>query len=733
MKTAYPQIKGTCSIRLYSNIPFDNTYKNHSMISHLFTYNDTAMGTLTEQQLIESFLDRKDYTKIQKPYYYPRYDLTGDFNFDFTNGLVASVTLELTSAQTNANYLRLTCGNDVYYYFITHITQNNADTYTLTLELDVLMTYQDEFLQGMKDIPVFTTRKHCHRFTDDGLMPYGADLKTTEEMFAGVKPSFITRIQRLHFKNESLNRIEDVKWLYICVATPTISGEGASEVLYTCRNKTYPFSMLVLPINVNSVTYQSIDVDEDDEHEYSVTFNHEKIIKAITKLIDDGSVHGAKISPYPPFSPNLNLSGITLVNGNLTLTGNVTEIASNLFYRMTINNNNLIYSPDNIPEQSTLFVLMRNGAMLLSVQNDLNYEYDALLPASLGISNSEMPTINSPRYREPKLLFSPFRKYLINAQYSSQGYEFFPELIYSEISTGSLSQYFKFDTTATGYIGDNNFYTKVSSNVDGFNNYKYEKLGLASSVNYIFPCGENALDVFNSTQANSYYQSKIASGVTSGLAVAGGALSIIVGSTMTAGSGGALTPMGMGMITGGATGIASGVAGVVSDVTSMFAKQQDLKNTPDTINISGSNYITDDAITENTNGLPYIVVYDASSVVYENATDFFYNYGYQVARDCYFNTELKYDFTDSIDNNLFGRDIFNYIQINDDITNKINADIPHIVKQKLSSIFNSGITLWSFFTFSTLWKNPSVSLAPNIDRWFMKHELDNTEVDYVAS
>ena len=80
-----------------------------------------------------------------------------------------------------------------------------------------------------------------------------------------------------------------------------------------------------------------------------------------------------------------------------------------------------------------------------------------------------------------------------------------------------------------------------------------------------------------------------------------------------------------------------------------------------------------------------------------------------------------------IDNNLFGRTIFNYIQINEDITNKINADIPLIVKQKLSTIFNQGITIWNFFGFDGLWNDDDPSSTYYVDKWFMKHTLDNTE------
>jgi len=732
MKYAFPQLHGTISIRLYSNIPFDNTYKNHSFISNLFSYNNNDIYTAGGNTIdCERFIDRKDYSKVGEPYYYPRYDITGDFNFDYGNGLITSVVLELTPEQTNANYLRvksaLNVGYEYYYYFITGITQINADTYRLSLELDVLMTYQNEFLEGMYNVPVFTTRKHCHRYTNDGLMPYCADYKTGEEMFSGVKPSLITQVHKLNYENSEMKKIKDVMWLYICVDTNGVTGD-LEHIAYTCRDKTYPLIMMAVPINVNDLTYKK------SNGTYIKTYTHSDLVASINALIGDGSVHGAKISPYPPFSQQGSWATITLDSSrNLTISSSsvsaIIESGGINLYNMTIDNNELIYGTIS-GSTVTLHKLLTLGFIIVDTQDDCLYEYEELTPNDFGLVNANEPTITNARYPEPKLLFSPFRKYKICGQYSNEGNEFFPELIFSEYETASNGHYFWFDTTATAYIGDNNFYTKIRASVDAFNNYQYEKIGLASAVNYIMPCGTDALDVFNSTQAQSFYTSKVASGVTSGLSILGGAGSIALGTaSMVAPEPFLSKSMSVGLIAGGVTTIASGIAGLATTFKSVDAKKEDLKNTPDSVNVSGSNFITDEGITQDTNGLPYIIVYDVTTIVKENATDFFYNYGYQTARECYFNTELKYDNSGNhnIDNNLFGRTIFNYIQLKDDITNKINYNIPLIVKQKLSKIFNDGITLWTFFGFGGIYNTYTPEDSYFIDKWFMKCDLDNTE------
>ena len=736
MKTAYPITSAPVTIRLYSNVPFDNTYKHHSLVSELFKYNGTSIYNNTGVDRIakESFLDRKKDT--WNSYYYPRYDLTGEFNFNFSNGLVGSVTLELTYEKTNANYMRVkvgdaTHGYEYYYYFITAISQVNADTYNLSLELDVLMTYQDEFLSGVGDIPVFTSRKHCHRYTNDGLMPHCADLKSGEETFAGIKPTLVSSVFKLNYENAQMKKIKDVMWLYICLDTSGLTGELES-IIYKCNDKNYPLIMLAIPLNVNTLTYKHTNGS------YIETYNHSNLVDAITQLIGNGAVHGAKISPYAPFYIDDNSTTITMDSSrNLTIAGVVTVLAGEdnyHVYQLAIGNNKLWYGDyDDGLTLPPLLKLFRVGCVIVSTQNDTLYKYDEITPTQIGIANTTAPSPLYNRYLDPKLLFNPFKKYKISAQYCTEGSEFFPELLFSEYNTASNGHYFSFDTTSTAYIGDSNFYTKIKASVGTYDNYKYDKIGLACAVNYIMPCGTNALDVFNSTQASSFYTSKVASGVTSGLTIAGGVGSIAMGvgaGILTHGIG---VPMTAGLIAGGVTAISSGIAGVATTIKSANSKIEDLKNTPDNVNISGSNFITDECITGDTNGLPYIVVYDVSSVIKENANDYFYNYGYQVARLCYFNTELKYDnnVNNKVDNNLLGRTIFNYVQTNDDITNKIDADIPLIIKQKFNSIFNNGVTLWTFFGFNEIWGSgtyPSnLQQFKRLHNWFMKCVLDNTE------
>lgn len=721
MKTAYPQVMGTCDITLYANIPFDNSYQHHCLVSDRFKYNDidifhTYAGYTNPA--CERFIDRRDYKVASMPYVYKRWTLTGDYNFNFSNGLIASVTLELTPAQTNANYMKLVCGSDIYYYFITGISQVNFNTYNLSLELDVIMTYQDEFLDGMKDVPVFTQRKMSRRYDNQGIIPKCIDLKSGENIFSGVKPSYITDVVKTHFKNTQLKKVEGLYWAYICYDQTIVTAYGGDVHLpYKYKGISHPLLMACIPVNLKGILTL-----EDGTNHTAWTIDTDDISDVMEDVIGNGKVHAIKLSPYPPFG-NDNAMTITKSGNNYTIVSTNISITG-------VGGGSELATWDN-PKTKLRFIVGGDKHKLLIEEEKLEgYSVDNVqLPH---IANVSAPTITSNRFNDPKLLFAPFKKYKISAPYG-EGCEFYPELIYS---VGYFTDTeIPLHTIASCYIGDYSFYTYVydisdDNGEDIIGNYNYESVGLACNVNYILPAGTNALDVFNSTQANSFYQSKVASGITSGLTMAGGIASIVIGAVAEMPTAGASTAM----IAGGVTALAQGSASMINTIKSTSAKIEDLKNTPDSVNVSGSSFISD--LGKTNYMYPYVVVYDVSDEVKNKANDFFYQYGYQVGRDCYFNTELSFDNDVSYqsDNNLFNRTIFNYIQINEDITNKINANIPYIVKKKLSSVFNSGITLWTFFGFSQVYliyppQDYDPTYTYDIDKWFMKHKYDNTEYD----
>ena len=745
MKTAYPNTQTTCKIRLYSNIPFDNTYKHHCLISNKFTYNGVKISGTTSE-IKERFLDRK---YQQNPplgpivYLYPHYDLSGDFNFDFSNGINGSVTLELTPAQTNANYLRLTCGSDVYYYFITAINQVNYDTYTLTLELDVIMTYQDEFLDGMKDMPVMTKRKHCHLTYNNAL--HCEDFKALDGTFANATPTIIEDKTQLHYDNNNMKETEGIVWAYICCDFTKFNENEKELFCFKDKKTAYPLVMLCCPLNVN---HNAVQINGGQVTDYSMSDAR----KVIQKLIGAGYVKGCKLSYYPPFT-SVAGSGTAEVQFYKSAGEKYLFIASsrhcgtsNVFYyaKATDDTEFIVIDPSagSLIDDDSMAGLMKCGALIISTMSGTNYQYAPYEMTKLADPSGLLSNILDNRCDDPKLLFEPFREYSLMGYYDSNNYSIRPSLRFSDfLFNGSQYNYgrnFTFVTYVNPYIGDNNIFTALTSQIDANSKYANANLidarvGLASNFNYMMPSGTDALDVFRATQENSYRTSKIASGVTSGLSIVGGIASMVGGGFASATGVG--LPMAFGLFSAGAGMISGGVAGISTTIASSVAKYRDLENTPDSINVSGSSFITDSRIEGSyATGLPYVLTKVCDKATLEKANDFFYEYGYEVVRCCYFNTELKWtpqgdNNTINSDTNLFTRTIFNFIQVQDDMVNKINADIPLVVKKIFNEIFNAGITLWSFFGFKQFYDANS-TLATygsyDVDKWFLKTKLNNS-------
>lgn len=736
MKTAYPNLNQPVSITLFSNIPFDNTYKDHTLISNKFSYRQTLIPTTISQYADQ---ERFLYRRVSgSGYVYPHWTLSGDFNFDFKNGLIGSVVLELTIEQTNANYMKVQCGSDKYYYFITSITQNNFGTYTLALELDVIATYTDDFLEGIKGIPVFTKRKHCKR-TFNGFA-YSKYYKNGDSTFGDVKPSLIEDkldTELYYGSNTTIDsRFKDIMWLYICVPSNQLAK-------YFIKGVENPFAILCVPVRMGE-NEQDIITNVRFEYFSSTSpnaFNYNISVRdVIQNLVGDGTYKSCKLLPYPPFTNCDNIDIELEQNfGGFGYTLSFRTLEENIFTKTIVDSTHTRYDlhfGNNVLRirEGTSSDIKYPNWLELYLQNDYVYNFDELFYQDFTIS--DVP-INQPRNTDPKLLFKPFKKYCISSA-SGEEQEFYPELLTSlSPFRNNDNQALYLSTIATGYAGDFSTFTYINevqlrNSVIGWANYKYGKIGLSTTMNYTIPVGENALEVFKSTQSETYYQSKIASGITSGLTIAGGVGSIALGVAGAVGSMGMSTPMSIGLIASGVGAVASGTAGVANTIKSTNAKIEDLKNTPNSINVSGSSYAHDIAMEIN-KLLPYVVIYTCSDSVLHTADDYFYTYGYEVSRDTYFNLVITGDNLDDVE--ILNRTIFNYVQIQDDITTKIRSDIPLIVKQKLSNILNQGITLWTFFGFRSLYPlaSSSTHLSPfepptyNLDSWLFKHTLENKE------
>lgn len=739
MSKIFPENNSPVTITLYRDIPFDNTYKNHSLI-YDWKYNNTSISSGTFAQ--SNFLERsyKRGNVVRK--IYTSYTMTGEFNFAYGNGLVTSVVLELTSAQTLCNYMKVSSvGNGDLFYFITSITQVNGITYNLSLELDVLMTYGTEFLNSMKDVPVFTRKKHCFRVNSSGA--FGCkDFGSIEPEFANIKASIVESKNNLSFdltgaSSTDKTTLKGLTWLYVVLAREyTLNEEmqtllGTNFLNYNHKDDTYPFIVICLPmVEKCKFIYKSGD---SIVHQTEVN-----VADKLMNLVGTGYYKGAKISPYPPFTDasNINLyySGSVL---QLEIKGYTTIASVSDAYSLINNfgNNKLLFVHSDITGAMSAF---KEFIDWFIISNDSDNTFNMGDVNILRTDVTHAPSIsNTMEVNEYKCLMPPFKKYLVKS-ISTQGLELRPDIVYSDNTSTEVTT-FNTKLIATCYPYDNSYFTFCPTQ-NKFNSLA--NIGTDSVINYTMPVGENALEYWQQTQSAEYYQGKTAQAVTSGLSILGGIALIGIGATVGVASSGSLSPLGAKAILGGSTMIAGGIASEVNLSKSIEAHQIDLMNRPDSFTNVGSSYVHDLAvasydITSETNQgmIPYILKLKCKDIDRECALEHYYNYGYEVNRECYFNTDLATDVytnTLKLDNHLFTRTLFNYIRIEDDITNKIgrNSDIPYVVKQKLNAIFNNGITLWTFMKFPfTHGSTPiATSNTDSIDEnYLFKMKYDNAE------
>ena len=667
----FPRGELPVTLTLFKNVPFDNKYENH-IFRYIETHNYTD-NTDYSSMSMEDFLNiplspTDDRNKFE------HYVMTGNYNFSYGDGISVEIVLELPHNVTSANYMMVKSGNETRYYFITKTSlysSNNLNcTCKLTLELDVIATYGAEFYREILNKPLFTERKHCQRFDIVGNI-FCEEISTNEPVLQNVKPTIVENViettkecyQPLPEPNDNL---DNLLWCYVGVAGDTRFNdeEGITKIL----GLSSPSITLCFPMCRNKVHIELNDGTANvREWEFSPS-------KWLIDNFTNAGVYGVKFSPFPPFTYS---SAIYRYTGG------------SVYFKF--------YSPDyaKISEQNDLFRLFvrnKNNEVITTFQVTPNYPlclenmYDAKFNLNeFTLENFDRRNINltTPRLakNEVKMEFYPFKKYSLFYR-GNEGYEFHPELVACETPINNnvnITAYFTpvmNDFVISHYIslssvGENNtrYYTKLNN-------------GYIAKYNYTFPTGENALNTFSSSHSTSFATETITKTLASGLPLIGG---IMTGNPMLVGA--------------GAVGIGSTIAGAIS-------KLVDLSNTPDKIGSVNSNVFHDyTIITENDDeGFNFnimCVVEKLSTADEKVVCDYFYRFGYNCQKECYFTEDVGKDFH----NRMITRKIFNYVKLNEDLRKHLtNGDIPQIVVDKLTNIFKEGITLWTMYDLGFTWQ-----------------------------
>lgn len=718
----FPVAERVANIVLFRNIPFNNKYEHHPFISNKFTYKGATKHLGGNMY---SFLYAK---KSNNEYYFDRLVLDTGFNFNYGNGLVTSVVLEVPHQFTDANYMSVTPIGTTrpYYFFITNVVISTASytdntskiTCTMTLELDVLATYQNDILDGFTG-NVKTERKHCQRYqinNNTSLVPYCSDFSLSESVIGDCKPNLVKDVVpfELNIGTQTDVGLSDMKWFYVMYqGNLSFTSFNASFNSANIGGLQTPISCIVFPdapyfiVRTRNNLFPTRVINRND---------------FLKTVYDDPAVYGIKVSPYPPFTSlsgvingvpyqnecyrffdtTLQSDAVAFVIDDTAIVADVTELNSRAI-RVLSNQSLLGFMA--ISGNTDKDIYKASGLWLLTC-NDNEYPYKN--ENFMDIETKPNGLVNKSAVYEPKMLFSPLTRYMLKAQYAS-GEEIHPELVACEMP---LANYMSITTIATGYGGDLTFSTfpKFYSVTAGGNNvsqfYKTINKGFISSPSYTYPVGEDALKTFSTTQENTFRTQ------TTGK---------IVGGVLTTISGG--IAMATGNYAVGVIGLTAGITSTAQAIMGAVAKYSDLENTPDTISALGGSVIHDYA-TGNTLH-PYLCIYEITPAEKEMIYDFFYEYGYVVNRCCVFNKELyPSDYSDSkwVDTRLFTRTIFNYIKINENISGKLYGDIPPVVKDKINNILNNGVRLYTMF--DTNFANP----VTNLQELYEGNVYENMEV-----
>ena len=695
------------TITLYRGIPFDNNYNEHTLLSNKFKFASIVTDTETNVgNSKEAFINMKDSNNV---YIYPRTTKTGTFNFAFGNGLVTSVVLELTGDEINSNYMKVVSGEDVYYYFITGITQKNEITYLLNLELDVFMTYSEEFLTNIKDKPVMVERKHCRRqirykHTQQQQTQIWEKINQVcynqETMFNHIKPQIVKRKQQLHFNNyvkdnnDYNSLMEELNWVYVILAS---NSQKTTFGYYRENGVVYPYAINCFPTKPVMFRYNEQTIDSLPTQQ-------------ILNYAGDTNVLKIIISPFPPFeySDNINVTKDSNYYYFDLSECTITTTSSAKQWRFSSQLNG-VGSQINIYTSLTTGLTLV-GAIQLGEGFGGNYKYKEVSAGFVVPVTSTLSNIYWGRdYAEYKLQLSPFNDLRMSSYYGTENH--IPKQVLF------LTSLFNSDSNKI------RAYTIASSNAESNSYYDYcdlgnydvaSKRGQSNSVAYNFPTSTSAELLFNQTQKNQFDTAKTNAEINGVFKASAG---FVVGGSGTLPAqklGGILTMVGS-------------VEEGIEKYRNYNAKLVDLANTPDKYSFGGSSYPYDMSISyADINGsqslLPYLITYGVDDVRFNRAGEFLYHYGYEYNAESYFNTTIgeQYD-------NIFERRVFNYIKIDEDITTKLVGDnLPLIVAKKINEVLNAGITIWTFFNFDL---TDSAVVTRVMENYFQKDLYCNAEMN----
>lgn len=664
-------------IKIIKNrVPLDSSYENPILFKNVKNgFNGNAL--LTSLSPLE-FLSQYDNSVNNLDTYIK-------INFRYGSTLTTRVVVNLSfltpsEASTIYDYNYCVVRQDenpklptMLFYFINSMSfEKGVSTITLDLELDIFTTFNKWSLDTSE---VMTARQHVDRFKneatfncEEALLPdiidsqFNANIITKNEKLRNNDYTYLMVYLSLNTPRTEIDKVycdkDNPERGLICTNSWINKITSNSNITYKGFN--LPYAVGFLPLN--SVTAVKLKVEAINtlitkDYWYSnndFIYDNERIEQLLTN------------SPY--------VLAMQVVNFNKSIISEIDFKTTTDFELVALKYN----SPDTLGKDNIVPLIVLKNKEISTIFPNQQYSKtkNELFENFYGLDISLNTPLLKDKRLEPKLYASPFAYFVLNgASYKGMSLE--------PLGVGN-TLYINETFVPTPLV--NGLYYTIESGI--YSNTKENYMTISPYLTNEIPTVNNKYQEFLATQKNSYAQGVTMSYFNNAIGIGSSVVSSIV-------SGSTGSPIGV------ASGIISGVQSATNLIAKPFevsSKMKDLKQTPSKITSSNYDIYSVVGITDLSMRFNYVTMLDTEQ---NKVFDFFYRFGYQVERatapqitsnDITINTN---DYTNHPA--LFNRRIFNYIKLDQDITNELKCPtgLSQAIRNKFNSILNRGCRLWN--------------------------------------
>ena len=669
-------------IKIIKNrVPLDNSYENPILFKNVKNgFNGNAL--LTSLSPLE-FLSQYDNSVNNLDTYIK-------INFRYGSTLTTRVVVNLSfltpseaSTIYDCNYCVVRQEENpklptMLFYFINNMSfEKGVSTITLDLELDVFTTNNKWSLDTSE---VMTARQHVDRFKneatfncEEALLPdiidsqFNANIISKNQKLGNNDYTYLMVYLSLNTPRTAMNNIE---WagIYDLVVKESLLNTITQSNSTTYKGYNLPYIVAFLPLNALcsvklKVNEAGSSQTEKDFYYQNGTFIYDN--KKISEILID--------NPY--------VLATQVVNFSKPIIEEITTDTSTTTQCIVISHGpkkgiGVIGGGDYYTKLVPLISFTKLDISDLITETSYLKPKNEIFENFYGLDISLNTPLLKDKRLEPKLYASPFAYFVLNgASYKGMALE----------PLGVGNQLEIKETFVPTPLVNGNYYT-INSGI--YSNTKANFMTISPYITNEIPTVNNKYQEFLATQKNSYAQGVTMSYFNNAIGIGSSIVSSIV-------SGSTGSPIGV------ASGIISGVQSATNLIAKPFevsSKMKDLKQTPSKITSSNYDVYSVVGITDLSMRFNYITMLDTEQ---NKVFDFFYRFGYQVERATapqITSNDITINANDYTNHPaLFNRRIFNYIKLDQDITNELKSPtgLSQAIRNKFNAILNRGCRLWN--------------------------------------